>query len=55
MNRMNQILTMMAGADRIGVAVTRLGLIVVLLWIGSLKVAKYEAEGIVLLWPIARR
>jgi len=47
MNRMNQILTMMAGADRIGVAVTRLGLIVVLLWIGSLKVAKYEAEGIV--------
>lgn len=47
MNRMNQVLTMMAGADRIGVAVTRLGLIVVLLWIGGLKVAKYEAEGIV--------
>ncbi|MEW4571170.1 DUF417 family protein [Tautonia sp. JC769] len=33
--------------DRIGVAVTRLGLIVVLLWIGGLKVFPYEADGIV--------
>jgi len=32
--------------DRVGVAVTRIGLIVVLLWIGGLKTAKYEAEGI---------
>src|SRR5688572_4492119 len=36
-----------ARADRLGVTVTRLGLIVVLLWIGWLKVFKYEAEGIV--------
>jgi uncharacterized membrane protein YkgB len=31
----------------VGVGITRLGLIVVLLWIGGLKVVKYEAEGIV--------
>jgi len=36
-----------AKADRLGVAVTRAGLIVVLLWIGGLKVFKYEAEGII--------
>lgn len=34
-------------ADRLGVTVTRVGLIVVLLWIGGLKVFKYEAEGII--------
>lgn len=27
--------------DRVGVAVTRAGLIIVLLWIGGLKVVKY--------------
>jgi len=31
--------------DRAGIAVTRFGLIVVLLWIGGLKVFKYEAAG----------
>ncbi|EDY21332.1 protein of unknown function DUF417 [Chthoniobacter flavus Ellin428] len=36
-----------ARADRLGVALTRLGLIIVLVWIGSLKVCKYEADGIV--------
>lgn len=36
-----------ASADRLGVAVARIGLIVVLLWIGGLKVARYEAQGIV--------
>jgi uncharacterized membrane protein YkgB len=36
-----------ASADRVGVTVTRLGLIVVLVWIGGLKVARYEADGIV--------
>jgi uncharacterized membrane protein YkgB len=36
-----------ARADRVGVTVTRLGLIVVLLWIGGLKAFKYEADGIV--------
>jgi uncharacterized membrane protein YkgB len=36
-----------ARMDRAGVVVTRLGLIVVLIWIGGLKVARYEADGIV--------
>jgi uncharacterized membrane protein YkgB len=36
-----------ARTDQFGVAVTRAGLIVVLLWIGGLKVYRYEAEGIV--------
>lgn len=35
-----------ASLDRIGVTVTRVGLIVVLLWIGGLKVCRYEADGI---------
>ncbi len=34
-------------ADRIGVTATRVGLIVVLLWIGGLKAFPYEADGIV--------
>ncbi|VTR99896.1 DUF417 family protein [Tuwongella immobilis] len=42
-----KLLGMAANADRIGIAWTRLGLIVVFLWIGGLKVAKYEADGIV--------
>src|SRR5687767_11791679 len=33
--------------DRIGITVTRVGLIVVLLWIGGLKAFRYEADGIV--------
>jgi uncharacterized membrane protein YkgB len=36
-----------ARMDRVGVAVTRFGLIVVLLWIGGLKAFPYEADGIV--------
>lgn len=36
-----------ARMERAGIAVTRIGLIVVLLWIGGLKVFKYEAEGII--------
>jgi uncharacterized membrane protein YkgB len=36
-----------ARTDRFGIAVTRVGLIVVLVWIGGLKVARYEADGIV--------
>ena len=30
-----------------GITVTRIGLIVVLLWIGGLKAFRYEADGIV--------
>lgn len=36
-----------AKADRIGMAVTRVGLIIVLVWIGGLKAFPYEADGIV--------
>ena len=36
-----------AALDRIGMALLRLGLVVVLVWIGSLKFARYEADSIV--------
>lgn len=47
MHLVQKALLFMARADRLGVGITRLGLIVVLLWIGGLKFVKYEAEGIV--------
>lgn len=43
----HSILEYAARMDRLGMAVTRIGLIVVLVWIGGLKVARYEADGIV--------
>ncbi len=36
-----------ARMDRVGVTITRIGLIVVLVWIGGLKAFPYEADGIV--------
>ena len=36
-----------ARADRAGVAINRIGLVVVLVWIGGLKAYRYEDEGIV--------
>jgi reactive chlorine resistance protein C len=42
-----RIFEMAARIDRVGIAVTRLGLIVVLLWIGGLKAFRYEADGII--------
>ena len=36
-----------ARADKAGITVTRIGLIVVLLWIGGLKAFPYEADGII--------
>lgn len=36
-----------SGMDKAGVAVTRVGLILVLVWIGGLKAFRYEADGIV--------
>jgi len=36
-----------ASLDRIGLGLLRFGLVVVLVWIGGLKFARYEAEGIV--------
>lgn len=47
MQSFQTVFAAMARMDRLAVAVTRLGLIVVLLWIGGLKIFKYEAEGIV--------
>ncbi len=47
MDGITKLFTIAARADRLGIALTRLGLIVVLLWIGGLKVFKYEADGIV--------
>lgn len=44
---MEQLMKKMAGAERVGISLTRFGLIVVLLWIGGLKIFKYEADGIV--------
>jgi uncharacterized membrane protein YkgB len=36
-----------AALDRVGMGLLRLGLVVVLVWIGALKFAQYEADGIV--------
>jgi uncharacterized membrane protein YkgB len=47
MSATQKIFETAARMDRAGVAVTRLGLIVVLFWIGGLKVFHYEADGIV--------
>lgn len=47
MDTIDKVFGAAARADRLGVAVTRVGLIVVLVWIGSLKSARYEADGIV--------
>jgi len=47
MNAINKLFELAARMDHLGVSVTRIGLVVVLVWIGSLKVYKYEAEGIV--------
>ena len=44
---MQRLLELAARTDRWGVTLTRVGLIVVLLWIGGLKVFPYEADGIV--------
>jgi uncharacterized membrane protein YkgB len=46
-NLFPRILEIASRADRPGIAVTRAGLIIVLLWIGGLKAFKYEADGIV--------
>lgn len=47
MNVFDRFAALAVRADRIGTTITRLGLIVVLLWIGGLKAAPYEADGIV--------
>jgi uncharacterized membrane protein YkgB len=47
MGWIDKLFELAARADRLGVAVTRLGLVVVLVWIGGLKLFAYEDEGIV--------
>lgn len=47
MMTLEQLFSLAARTDRLGITLTRLGLIVVLLWIGGLKAFKYEADGIV--------
>lgn len=47
MNLFLKFLQIASRADRLGVTVTRAGLVVVLLWIGGLKAFKYEADGII--------
>jgi uncharacterized membrane protein YkgB len=42
-----KLLQTAAQADRLGLVVTRVGLIVVLLWIGGQKASRFEADGIV--------
>jgi reactive chlorine resistance protein C len=47
MDTIERVFEVAARADRVGVAITRLGLVVVLVWIGGLKAFHYEGEGIV--------
>lgn len=47
MNAITRLFEVAARADRVGMTVTRVGLVVVLVWIGGLKIYKYEADGIV--------
>src|SRR5258706_3869748 len=42
-----RILTFVSSLDRVGMGLLRAGLVVVLLWIGGLKFASYEAGSIV--------
>lgn len=44
---MEMLMRKAAGLERLGFGMLRLGLVIVLLWIGGLKFVKYEADGIV--------
>jgi uncharacterized membrane protein YkgB len=46
MDTLLKLFGLAAKADRLGLALTRIGLVVVLVWIGGLKVYHYEADGI---------
>ncbi len=47
MTTFNRLLEAAARLDTVGITLTRVGLVVVLVWIGGLKVYRYEDEGIV--------
>lgn len=44
---MTKLFELAARMDKVGITVTRVGLIIVLLWIGGLKAFRYEADGII--------
>jgi uncharacterized membrane protein YkgB len=46
-NIVNRVLTIASSLDRVGMGLLRVGLVIVLLWIGGLKFASYEADSIV--------
>jgi reactive chlorine resistance protein C len=46
-SRVRSIYEQPAKLDRVGMGLLRLGLVIVLCWIGGLKFADYEADGIV--------
>src|SRR6202521_2184990 len=46
-SRIRSLYVKAASLDRFGMGMLRLGLVIVLVWIGGLKFASYEAEGIV--------
>src|SRR5207253_2343089 len=47
MDRFDQLFEHAARLDKLGITLTRIGLVVVLVWIGGLKAFRYEADGIV--------
>jgi uncharacterized membrane protein YkgB len=47
MDRINLLFESAARLDRVDISVTRIGLVVVLVWIGGLKAFRYEDEGVV--------
>jgi len=47
MNTINKVFGFAAQLDRTGLVMTRVGLVIVLVWIGGLKLFAYEDEGIV--------
>ncbi|MBA4032459.1 MAG: hypothetical protein C0478_16435 [Planctomyces sp.] len=47
MSTINTLFEFAARCDRAGLVVTRVGLVLVLVWIGGLKMYRYEDEGIV--------
>lgn len=47
MTGFNRLFELAARLDRVGLTVTRIALVVVLVWIGGLKIFAYEDEGIV--------
>ena len=47
MNRIDRLFQAASKLDHLGIDLTRFGLVVVLVWIGGLKVFQYEDEGIV--------